>query len=103
MESQRPVQQCPHCKLPLTRQESREPTCPLCREPLYAVAPDPDDLPDVDDIEADGDDILQDESSNATSNKPTAENLNIDVDAGSAVQYGAGLFVYTSTGTNVYA
>ena len=60
MESQRPVQQCPHCKLPLTRQESREPTCPVCLELLYDVEPNPDDLLDVDEIEADGDDILLD-------------------------------------------
>ena len=55
MQPDRPVQQCPHCKLPLTRQESREPNCPVCRELLYDVEPDSDGLLDVhsiaDDVE----------------------------------------------------
>ena len=41
MQPDRPVQQCPHCKLPLTRQESLKPDCPVCRELLHDVEPDP--------------------------------------------------------------
>jgi len=48
------------CRLPLTRQESYESICPVCHERLYDVEPDPDELLDVDEIEADGEDISLD-------------------------------------------
>ena len=59
MEAHRPVQQCPHCKLPLTRDESREPLCPVCGEPLYDAEPISDDLLDVHSFD---DDIAEDTS-----------------------------------------
>ncbi len=46
MNQERPIQQCPHCKLPLTRQESYEEMCPVCQQPLYENEYDPDGLPD---------------------------------------------------------
>ena len=60
MQPDRPVQQCPHCKLPLTRQESREQNCPVCRELLYDVAPNPDELLDVHNIADDVEDVSLD-------------------------------------------
>jgi uncharacterized Zn finger protein (UPF0148 family) len=47
MHPERPIQQCPHCKLPLTRQESCEEMCPVCHQPLYDIESNPDDLPDA--------------------------------------------------------
>ena len=60
MQPDRPVQQCPHCKLPLTREEAHEPNCPVCREPLYDVEPNPGELQEVHSIADDGEDVSLD-------------------------------------------
>ena len=70
MEHNRYLKQCPHCSMPLARDEAAGTACPVCREPFYETVDDQTEAPDLQDesqpveqteIEDDPQDVADDE------------------------------------------